>query len=211
MEERQAESPMSKSGSVFVPVTLEGEHVRLEPLALHHESDLAAAAGDGEIWRLWYTSVPEPDRMRQDIERRLGLQAAGSSLPFAIVDRATSRAVGTTNFMNIDQTNVRVEIGGTWHARSVQRSPINTEAKKLLLTHAFEVLGCIAVELRTHFMNHASRRAIERLGAKQDGILRNHIRANDGTLRDTCVYSITEAEWPTVRSHLRWLMEKPRG
>ena len=148
--------------------------------------------------------------MHAEIERRLALQAAGSMLPFTVIDPATGQAAGMTTFMNVDATNRRVEIGSTWYAKSVQRSGLNTEAKLLLLGHAFDTLDCIAVEFRTHFMNHQSRRAIERLGAKLDGILRSHQIAANGTLRDTCVYSIIAPEWPTVRAHLEWLLEKPR-
>lgn len=197
--------------SDFQPVTLEGDHVRLEPLSAGHGDDLIAAACDGELWRLWYTSVPEPGRMAQEIARRLGLQEAGSMVPFAVIEQATSRAVGMTTYMNIDAANRHVEIGSTWYARRVQRTPINTEAKLLLLAHAFDSFSCIAVELRTHFLNQQSRRAIERLGAKLDGVLRSHQRAKDGTLRDTCVYSVIASEWPTVRSHLRWQLDRPRG
>jgi RimJ/RimL family protein N-acetyltransferase len=193
------------------PITLEGSHVRLVPLSPAHRDELADAARDGELWRLWYTSIPSPDGMEAEIARRLKLHAAGSMLPFAVVDPADNRAVGMTTYMNIDSANLRVEIGSTWYAARVQRSPLNTEAKLLLLSHAFDTLGCIAVEFRTHFLNHQSRRAIERLGAKLDGILRSHQRLADGTLRDTCVYSIISPEWPTVRSHLRWQLERPRS
>ena len=129
-------------------------------------------------------------------------------LPFTIIDRPGRRIVGMTTYMNIDAAGPRVEIGSTWYARSAQRTPLNTEAKLLLLTHAFEQLGCLAVEFRTHFFNHQSRRAIERLGAKLDGVLRSHLRSPDGTLRDTCVYSIIACEWPTVRSHLEWKLRR---
>jgi glucosamine--fructose-6-phosphate aminotransferase (isomerizing) len=192
------------------PVTLKGQHVELVPLSLDHHNAQIAAVEDGEIWRLWYTSAPSPENMHAEIERRLALQAAGSMLPFTVIDPATGLAAGMTTFMNIDATNRRVEIGSTWYSKSVQRSGLNTEAKLLLLSHAFETLGCIAVEFRTHFMNHQSRRAIERLGAKLDGILRSHQIAANGCLRDTCVYSIIAPEWPTVRAHLKWLLEKPR-
>src|SRR5262249_2147438 len=148
------------------------------------------AVKDGELWRLWYTSVPPPDHMRAEIDRRLALAAAGSMLPFAVVDCLTSKAIGMTTYMNADVVPRRLEIGATWHSKSAQRSAINTECKMLLLAHAFQTLGCIAVEFRTHFFNHQSRRGIERLGAKLDGILRSHQLASDGTLRDTCVYSI---------------------
>jgi RimJ/RimL family protein N-acetyltransferase len=192
------------------PVTLKGQHVELVPLSLDHTEAQIAAVQDGELWKLWYTSAPAPERMRAEIERRLALQAAGSMLPFTVIDPASGKVAGMTTFMNIDAANRRVEIGSTWYAKSVQRSGLNTEAKLLLLGHAFDTLDCIAVELRTHFMNHQSRRAIERLGAKLDGILRSHQIAPNGTLRDTCVYSIIAPEWPTVRAHLQWLLEKPR-
>jgi RimJ/RimL family protein N-acetyltransferase len=185
------------------PVVLRGEHATLEPLepSQAHEHGLAAAAADGELWKLWYTSIPPPERMAAEIERRLGLQAAGSMLPFAVLDAAGVPA-GMTTYMNVDPVHVRVEIGSTWYARRVQRTALNSEAKRMLLAHAFDTLGCIAVEFRTHRFNTQSRRAIERLGAQLDGILRSHQRAANGTLRDTAVYSITAAEWPTVRSHL---------
>ncbi len=190
------------------PVTLTGHMVQLVPLSLDHAADLKRAASDGELWKLWYTSVPSPEGMEAEIIRRLGLQAAGSMLPFTVLSQPDGRLAGMTTYMNIDNFHPRVEIGSTWYARSVQKTGLNTEAKLLLLGHAFEALDCIAVEFRTHFMNQASRRAIERLGARLDGILRSHQRAADGTLRDTCVYSIVASEWPTVRSHLRWLMTK---
>jgi RimJ/RimL family protein N-acetyltransferase len=192
------------------PVTLNGPSVRLEPLDHRHRGDLIEAVKDGELWRLWYTSIPTPEQMAAEIDRRRGLQGAGSMLPFAVIDTASGKAVGMTTYMNVDAVNKRVEIGSTWYRRSVQRTPINTQCKLLLLTHAFESLGCIAVEFRTHFFNHASRRGIERLGAKLDGILRSHQIATDGTLRDTCVYSIIAGEWPTVKSHLNWQLSRPR-
>ena len=195
---------------IVQPVTLKGRHVELVPLSLDHAEAQIAAVQDGEIWKLWYTSAPAPEKMLEEIERRLALQAAGSMLPFTVIDPATGKAAGMTTFMNVDATNRRVEIGSTWYAKSVQRSGLNTEAKLLLLSHAFDALDCIAVEFRTHFMNHQSRRAIERLGAKLDGILRSHQIAANGTLRDTCVYSIIAPEWPTVRAHLTWLLERPR-
>ena len=191
------------------PVTLAGPHARLEPLSAAHHDGLCEATRDGELWRLWYTAVPSPDGMAAEIVRRLGLQAMGSMLPFTVFD-AAGRVVGMTTYMNIDAKNRRVEIGSTWTARSAQRGPLNTQCKRLLLGHAFEALDCIAVELRTHRLNMQSRRAIERLGAQLDGILRAHALAADGTLRDTAVYSITAAEWPAVRSHLDWQLTKPR-
>src|SRR6516225_8560588 len=192
------------------PVTLKGDHARLEPLSHAHIDGLVEAVKDGELWKLWYTFVPKPEDMTKEIDRRLGLQAAGSMLPFTVFD-AAGRIVGQTTYMNIDATNRRVEIGSTWYAKSAQRGPLNTQCKLLLLEHAFETLNCIAVEFPTHFFNHQSRRAIERLGAKQDGILRSHQVAPNGTLRDTVVYSITAAEWPTVKAHLNFqLNDKPR-
>lgn len=191
------------------PVTLRGRLAALVPLQAEHAPALADAARDGELWKLWYTAVPAPERMAAEIERRLGLQASGSMLPFAVFD-AAGRAVGMTSYMHVDAVNRRVEIGSTWTARSAQRTGLNTECKKMLLTHAFERLDCIAVEFRTHRLNTQSRRAIERLGAQLDGILRAHQRSADGSLRDTAVYSITAAEWPTIRTHLEWLLAKPR-
>ncbi|MCI4679009.1 GNAT family N-acetyltransferase [Rhodoblastus acidophilus] len=192
------------------PVTLAGRAMRLEPLAPAHHTELIAAVQDGELWRHWYTTAPEPQNMTAEIERRLGLLAEGSMLPFTIFGGAQGHAVGMTSFMAIDRKHFRVEIGSTWIARSVQRTALNTEAKLVLLTHAFETLGCVAVELRTHALNFQSRSAIERLGAKLDGILRNHQRARNGTLRDTCVYSIIQSEWPTIRAHLEWQLAMPR-
>jgi len=195
--------------SWLAPITLSGTHATLEPLAREHADGLIEAVRDGELWKLWYTAIPEPARMAQEIDRRLALQAMGSMLPFTARD-AESRIAGMTTYMNIDATHRRVEIGSTWYARRVQRTPLNTECKLMLLTHAFEALDCIAVEFRTHFFNQQSRRGIERLGARLDGILRSHQRAADGTLRDTCVYSITAAEWPTVKSHLGFQLSRPR-
>ncbi|RQH08281.1 GNAT family protein [Bradyrhizobium sp. RP6] len=192
------------------PITLRGQHARLEPLSHDHREGLVAAVKDGELSKLWYTAIPLPENMGKEIDRRLGLQAAGSMLPFTVFD-VGGRIVGMTTYMNIDAANRRVEIGSTWYAMSAQRGPLNTQCKLLLLRHAFETLNCIAVEFRTHFFNHQSRRAIERLGAKQDGILRSHQIAPNGTLRDTVVYSITAAEWPTVQAHLEFqLNDKPR-
>lgn len=195
---------------ILQPVTFKGRHVHLLPLAPEHHDDLIAAVQDGELWKLWYTTAPSPDQMRAEISRRLALHQSGSMLPFTVVDPLSGQPVGMTTYMNIDATNRRVEIGSTWYARRVQRTALNTEAKLLLLAHAFDHLGCIAVELRTHFLNHPSRRAIERLGAKLDGVLRHHSLSTNGTLRDTCVYSILPSEWPTVRTHLEWQLTKPR-
>jgi len=189
------------------PVELRGAHAALVPLQRAHHDALCDATRDGELWKLWYTAVPSPEGMAAEIERRLSL---ATMCPFTVLD-ATGKVVGMTTYMNIDAVNKRVEIGSTWYAKSAQRSPLNTQCKRLLLAHAFETLDCIAVEFRTHRLNTQSRRAIERLGAQLDGMLRCHSRSADGTLRDTAVYSITAAEWPTVRSHLDWQLAKPRG
>jgi RimJ/RimL family protein N-acetyltransferase len=195
--------------SWLCPVSLAGRHASLVPLTAAHGPALAEAVRDGAVWTLWYTSVAPPEGMASDIERRLALQAQGSMLPFAVLD-ATGTPVGMTTFMNADALHRRVEIGSTWYAARVQRSALNTECKRLLLGHAFDTLGCIAVELRTHRLNVQSRRAIERLGAQLDGILRHHQRAANGTLRDTAVYSITATEWPAVKTHLDWQLTRPR-
>ena len=192
------------------PITLSDTAVTLAPLSQDHAADLIEAAADGELWKLWYTMIPSPDGVVAEIDRRLGLMDKGSMLPFAILT-PEGKAVGMTTYMNIDAPNKRLEIGSTWYRKSVQRGPMNTQVKRLMLTHAFEALGCNAVEFRTHFMNHQSRAAIERLGAKLDGILRSHMVMADGSLRDTCVYSILAHEWPTVKTHLTWQLEKPRG
>ena len=191
------------------PLRLVGAHCSLEPLAPEQHDELVAATRDGELWKLWYTAIPSPEGMNAEIARRLDLQAKGSMLAFTTRE-ANGQVAGMTTYMNVDAVHKRVEIGSTWTAARMQRSPFNTECKLLLLGHAFEALGCIAVEFRTHCFNQQSRRAIERLGAKLDGILRNHQRASNGTLRDTAVYSITESEWPTVKAHLRWQLDKPR-
>ena len=196
--------------NLVAPVTLTGRHVKLVPLSAEHAEDLAEAVRDGELWKLWYTSAPAPDAVGSEIARRLALQQAGSMLPLAVIEPVSGRAVGMTTYMHVDAASRRVEIGSTWYARRVQRTGLNTEAKLLLLAHAFDALGCIAVEFRTHFLNQQSRRAMERLGAKLDGVLRSHSIAANGTLRDTCVYSVIAAEWPTVRAHLEWQLGRPR-
>lgn len=191
------------------PVTLRGSHATLEPLSHARCDELIEAVRDGELWNLWYTFIPTPDQVAADIDKRLAEQRNGTMLPFTVVDTLTGKAVGMTTYMNIDAANQRVEIGSTWYRKSVQRTPLNTECKLMLLAHAFETLDCVAVEFRTHFLNHQSRRAIERLGAKLDGILRSHRRMADGTLRDTCVYSIIAGEWPMIRSHLTYQLARP--
>ena len=193
------------------PVTLRTARGTLVPLDHSHREGLIDAVNDGELWNLWYTRIPSPDEMTAEIDRRLGLQAKGAMLPFTIVDADSGRIAGMTTYMNVDADNRRVEIGSTWYRRSVQRTSLNTECKLALLGHAFDTLGCIAVEFRTHFFNTASRRAIERLGAKLDGVLRSHQRLADGSLRDTCVYSILASEWLSVRNHLDWQIKKSRS
>jgi RimJ/RimL family protein N-acetyltransferase len=189
------------------PVSLSGPHAQLKPLAQDHCEGLTEAVKDGELWKLWYTLIPRAEDMSKEIDRRLGLQAAGSMLPWTVFD-ADGKIAGMTTYMNVDAPNRRVEIGSTWYATRVQRSALNTQCKMLLLDHAFEKLGCIAVEFRTHFFNHQSRRGIERLGAKLDGILRSHQIASNGTLRDTVVYSIIAGEWPTVKAHLTYQLNE---
>ena len=194
----------------LAPVVLESSHARLLPLALEHHEQLQDAIADGELWKLWYTAVPSPAELQADIVKRLTRQAEYSCLPFTVVDPASGRVVGMTHFLNVDSDHRRVEIGGTWYRKDVQRTSLNTACKLLLLTHAFETLDCIAVEFRTHFFNQDSRKAIERLGAKLDGVMRNHSRAKNGTLRDTCVYSLLPHEWPTVKAHLEFQLARPR-
>lgn len=191
-------------------ITLLGEHVKIEPLTEKHLSDLQDAVRDGELHLLWYTLIPHANDMLVEINRRLALRESGSMQPFAVIDRASDQAIGMTTFMNIDASNKRVEIGSTWLSKSTQRKSFNTECKLLLMTHAFEELGCIAVEFRTHIENIQSRNAIERLGAKFDGILRNHSVMPNGTLRDTVVYSVIKSEWTRVKSHLKFLLNKKR-
>jgi len=186
------------------PITLKGQFATIEPLHAEHHDALIAAVSDGKLWKLWYTAIPKPENMRAEIERRLHLQQQGSMLPFVIRRNDTGALCGMTTYMNADSVHRRVEIGSTWYAASAQRTGINTECKLMMLTHAFEDMHCIAVEFRTHWMNQQSRAAIARLGAKQDGILRNHQRMPDGSYRDTVVFSIIESEWPTVRRHLQF-------
>ncbi|XYK80730.1 MAG: GNAT family N-acetyltransferase [Labrenzia sp.] len=190
-----------------LPITLTGTHVSLVPLSLEHADDLSEASAEGDLWKAWYTSIPKPEDVRAEIERRLGLQEADSMLPFAVLT-PDGKAVGMTTYMNIDPVHKRVEIGSTWYRKSVQRTGLNTECKLMLLTHAFEELDCIAVEFRTHFLNRQSRTAIERLGARLDGVLRSHQRSADGALRDTAVYSILPYEWPAVKNGLMFKLSR---
>lgn len=192
------------------PVALTGRHARLVPLSHAHHDDLVEAVKDGDLWKLWYTTIPPPEKMSAEIDRRLGLLASGSMLPFAVIATASGQAVGMCTYMNIDAANRRVEIGSTWYRKQVQRSALNSECKLMLLAHAFEALDCIAVEFRTHWFNQQSRAGIERLGAKLDGVLRSHQIATNGSLRDTCVYSIVASEWPAVKAHLNHQLTKPR-
>ena len=192
------------------PVTLRGHVATLEPLTREHTPGLAQAAADGDLWRLWYTSVAAPEQMDDYVATALDMRERQDAMPFAVRDNASGDIVGCTRFFNVDARNRRLEIGHTWYAKRVQRTSLNTECKLLLLTHAFEALDCIAVEFRTHWFNHASRTAIARLGAKEDGVLRNHQLTPDGTKRDTVVFSIIDSEWPAVRQHLRFLLDRPR-
>jgi len=192
------------------PVTLYGRHVRLEPLHAEHETDLQSAAADGELWRLRVTSVPEPDHAAIYIANALMGQQDGTMLPFVVRELASGAIVGSTRYHDIVTTVDRVEIGYTWYAQRIQRTAVNTECKLLLLGHAFDTLGCKVVGFRTDHMNFASQRAIERLGARRDGVIRHHALRRDGSVRDTVMYSITAAEWPDIKSHLAWQLERPR-
>jgi len=184
------------------PVALEGHSVRLEPLSVEHEAGLAAAAADGELWKLWYTSVPEPAGTRSYIDAALEGQRAGHMLPWAVRDLVANSVVGSTRYHDIVSAADRVEVGYTWYAQRCQRTHINTACKLLLLTHAFDILNCVVVGLRTDNFNFASQRAIEALGAKKDGVIRHHHPRRDGTVRDTMIYSILATEWPDVKRHL---------
>ena len=192
------------------PIMLTGTHASIEPLGREHEEALARAVADGELWRLWYTTVPPPDKMSQYITIALDMRERLDAMPFVVREKSSGEIVGCTRYFNVDAGNRRLEIGHTWYSKRVQRGPINTECKLMLLTHAFEKLQCIAVEFRTHWFNHASRAAIERLGAKQDGVLRHHQVSADGWKRDTVVFSIIDGEWPAVKRHLRYQLERPR-
>lgn len=185
----------------ITPITLTGEHVVLEPLTQEHAPALAAAVADGELWKLWYTFVPAPDAVVAYIEAAQAENARGG-LAFAVRDRASDTVIGSTRFCHVDTTNRRAEIGYTWYAQRFQRSAVNTECKRLILAHAFDTLGAIAIEFRTHWHNRASRAAIARLGAKQDGVLRNHAKSTEGVYRDTVVFSIIDLEWSAVRQNL---------
>ena len=192
------------------PVTLKSRGIALVPLSLTHEEGLRAAAADGELWTLRVTSVPEPQETHAYIETALQGREAGHRFPFAVTDEATGTVLGTTSFHDIVPAAKRVEVGFTWYARRCQRTHVNTTCKLLMLTHAFEVLGCNVVGWRTDNFNFASQRAIERLGAKKDGVLRGHAMRRDGTVRDTVMYSLSAGEWPEVKAQLNYLLARPR-
>lgn len=190
------------------PVTLSGALVELAPTSLADVAELGSAAEDGRLWTLWYTSVPRPEAMGAHVEMMLAAQAAGTIVPFTTRRVADGRVIGMTTYLNIEAAHRRLEIGHTWNAQSAHGSGTNAESKLLLLTHAFDELGCNAVEFRTHWLNHQSRRAIERLGAKQDGVMRAISRYRNGALRDSVEYSIIEPEWPAVRANLEMRLSR---
>ena len=192
------------------PVTLRGERATLEPLAREHVGALREAARDGELWRLWFTSVPSPDGVDAYVDTALSWRETREAMPFVVRENAGGDIVGCTRYFNVEAPHRRLEIGYTWYAKRVQRTAVNTECKLLLLSHAFEALRCIAVEFRTSWFNIRSRAAIARLGARQDGVLRNHQITPDGVYRDTVVFSILDSEWPAVKRNLRFMLECPR-
>jgi RimJ/RimL family protein N-acetyltransferase len=192
------------------PVTLSGRGILLEPLALNHEAGLRAAAADGELWKLRVTSVPEPEQTRKYIEDALAMREAGTRFAFAVLEAKTGTVLGCSSYHDIVPAVRRVEIGWTWYARRCQRTHVNSAAKLLLMTHAFETLGCQLVGWRTDNFNFASQAAIERLGAKKDGVIRGHALRRDGTVRDTVMYSMRSGEWPEAKAQLLYLLDKPR-
>jgi len=189
---------------------LSGDLVTLTPMRTHHKEALIGAAADGKLWELWYTSVPSPSSVDDYVDFALSENKANRALAFVVVDNATKTIIGSTRYLNAKPDHRRLEIGNTWYAKRFQRTGVNTECKLLLLSHAFEQLHAIAVEFRTHWHNHASRNAISRLGAKQDGVLRNHQIDPDGVYRDTVVFSIIAAEWPAVKKALRFRLAQSR-
>jgi RimJ/RimL family protein N-acetyltransferase len=193
------------------PVTLTDRGIALHPMALAHEAGLRAAAADGELWNVRVTSVPEPEQTLKYIEDALAMREAGNRFPFVVVESATGKVIGSSSYHDIVPAVKRVEIGWTWYAKSVQRSHVNTTCKLLLMTHAFETLGCHVVGWRTDNFNFASQAAIERLGAKKDGVIRGHALRRDGTIRDTVMYSLRSGEWPEVKAQLLHSLNKPRG
>jgi len=192
------------------PVTLSGRGIKLEPLALTHEAGLRAAAADGELWKLRVTSVPEPEQTRKYIEDALAMREAGTRFAFAVLEAGTGTVLGCSSYHDIIAAVRRVEIGWTWYAKRCQRTQVNSVAKLLLMTHAFETLGCQVVGWRTDNFNFASQAAIERLGAKKDGVIRGHALRRDGTVRDTVMYSMRSGEWPEAKAQLLYLLDKPR-
>ncbi len=186
------------------PVTLSGTHAIVEPLALEHVEGIITAVQDGELWKLWFTSVPAPETAEATIKAALDLRENAGWMPFIVREKASNKIIGATRYCNVDEVNQRLEIGYTWYSESYQRTAVNTECKYLLLSHAFEKLDAIAVEFRTNWHNHKSRAAIARLGAKQDGVLRNHQRSANGVYRDTVVFSIINLEWPAVKQSLEF-------
>ena len=193
------------------PITLSARGVDLVPLELAHESGLRAAAADGDLWKLRITSVPEPHQTLHYIQEALAMREAGNRFAFAVLESASGKVLGCTSYHDIVPAIQRLEIGWTWYARSVQRSHVNTTCKLLLLTHAFEVLDCHVVGWRTDNFNFASQAAIERLGAKKDGVIRGHALRRDGTIRDTVMYSMRAGEWPEAKAQLLYLLNKPRS
>jgi len=194
--------------NTFKATSLEGNRVRLLPLSREHIQSFKELLSLEKLHKIWYTAIPSAEEVEEEIDRRLGLQLVGSMIPFSVWDIRRNCLCGMTSYMHIDAKHKRLEIGSTWLSTNSQRSGVNTQMKYLMLEHAFQEFECIAVEFRTHFMNTQSRRAIERLGAKLDGILRSHQIMRDGSLRDTCVYSVTRAEWPSVKSNLHYLLGK---
>jgi RimJ/RimL family protein N-acetyltransferase len=192
------------------PITLEARGIKLVPLSLDHEDGLRAAAADGELWNVRVTSVPEPHQTRKYIEDALSMREAGNRFAFAVLDAASGAVLGSSSYHDIIPAVKRVEIGYTWYAKRCQRTSVNTAAKLLLMTHAFDTLGCNVVGWRTDNFNHASQAAIERLGARKDGVIRGHALRRDGSIRDTVMYSLRSGEWPEVRTQLQYLLDKPR-
>lgn len=186
------------------PVTFNGTNVILEPLTLEHANEIRIAVQDGELWKLWFTSIPSPETVEEYIQKALDMRENAGAMPFIVREKEAGKIIGCTRYFNVDETNQRLEIGYTWYSESYQRTSVNTECKYLLLTHAFEKLDAIAVEFRTHWHNHRSRAAIARLGAKQDGVLRNHTKSADGVYRDTVVFSIINLEWSAVKKSLEF-------
>jgi RimJ/RimL family protein N-acetyltransferase len=205
------ETPEAEQMAFVEPITLSSRGIALVPLALSHELGLRAAAADGELWKLRITSVPEPEDTGSYIETALQMREAGNRFAFAVTEEATGTVLGSTSYHDILPAVKRVEIGYTWYAKRCQRTHVNTTCKLLMLSHAFDVLGCNVVGWRTDNFNHASQRAIERLGARKDGVIRAHQLRRDGTIRDTVMYSLRSGEWPEVRAQLLYLLDKPRS